>query len=471
MIKLRDMIDKARALYLGARAELVGNEGKPSLREEAAFLRDFKPDAIAIEEQPVPITIHAVMYVLCALLVIAILWSFIGAMDRIVVGQGKVTTTTPVVVLQPFAVSRILAIKVKPGDHVKKGDVLISFDPAFANADESSLEARASELNATVTRIQAEIEETAFEIGKSPAAELRAQGEIFERRRAQYTSELAERDSSLRKTESQIAANQAAIGDLQKTLVLAKQVTGMRQKLKDLGSGSELQLVIAKKDELDVGQRLREAIAQKDTLEHNLAQARAERDAYLANWWRQLSEDLVATRQRAKEANDALAKARRMREFTALTAPVDGIVLEIADRSVGSVLREAEMAVTLVPADAELEVEGDVLSKDVGYVSVGDPVRVKLEAYPFQKFGTLTAALTVVSPDSIVRQGAQGQSSTTVFHVRVRLEENAATLAARGIRLRPGLVATAEISSGRRSIASYVLYPVWRMFDEGMKEP
>lgn len=470
-MKARDFLQKLRTWYARAKVELVGTDGKPGLREEEAFLREFKPDAVAIEERPVPVSIHAAMYVLCALLVVAILWSFIGTMDRIVVGQGKVVTTTPVNVLQPFAVSRILAIKVKPGDRVNKGDVLMAFDPAFASADESSLEARANELNATVERLQAEIDEAPFVVGDSPSPERRTQGEIFARRSTQLSSELEERDSNLRKIQGQISANRAAISDLQKQLKLAKQVTAMRQKLKDLGSGSELQLVIAQKDELDVGQRLREAIAQKETLEHSLAQTQAERDAYLANWRRQLNEDLVTTRQQAKEANDALGKARRMREFTALVAPMDAIVLEIADRSVGSVLREAEMAVTLVPVDAELEVEGDVLSKDVGYVSIGDPVRVKLEAYPFQKFGTLEGTLSVVSPDSVVRQGGQGQPSTTVFHVRVHIKDTVAELARRGIRLRPGLIATAEISAGHRSIASYLLYPIWRMFDEGMKEP
>ena len=94
-----------------------------------------------------------------------------------------------------------------------------------------------------------------------------------------------------------------------------------------------------------------------------------------------------------------------MHDLTELTAPVDGMVQEVADRSIGSVLREAETLVTLVPDDADLYVEAIVPSRDVSYLKLGDTVRVKLEAYPFQRFGTASGVLTVISPDSIAHQG------------------------------------------------------------------
>lgn len=451
-----------------AREEFMGS-ARPSLRKDAAFLREFKPDATAIEERPVPVSIYAVMYTVCALLVCAVAWAFIGTMDRIVVAQGKVTTTARQMVLQPFGVSKILAVHVKTGDRVRKGDVLISFDPAFAKADESSFISKVNALDATRARMEAEVDGTEFEVSENALPERLTQAEILRARKAQLASELARRDSNLRKISAQIVANVATVKGLKQQLKLAHEVTEMRQKLRDKQVGSELQLVVAQKDELDTEQRLRDASSEGASLAQERTQAAAERSVFLENWSSQLNQDLATVRQQAKEALDSLTKARRMSDFTSLVAPVDAVVLEIADRSTGSVLHEAETAVTLVPADAPLEVEADVLSKDVGYVSVGDPVRVKLEAYPFQKFGTLTGALSVVSPDSIVRQ--TGQTSITVFHATVHLNDNVDKLTARGVRLRPGLIATAEITTGRRSIASYILYPVLRMFDEGMKEP
>src|SRR5262249_14977757 len=162
----------------------------------------FKPDAIALEERPIPVPVFATMYLLCALLVVAILWAFIGTMDRIVVAQGKVTTSASVLPLQPFGVSRILAVHVKVGDLVHKGDVLISFDPAFAKADEASLVSKVAELNATVDRMEAEVAGTPFVAGDGASQERLAQAEIFARRQAQLSSELAQRDSNARKIEA-----------------------------------------------------------------------------------------------------------------------------------------------------------------------------------------------------------------------------------------------------------------------------
>ena len=100
----------------------------------------FSPDAAQIEEAPVPLSAHAALYVVLALLVIAILWAIFGSVDRIVVAPGKIATRTPLVVMQPFTTSRILKIDVKAGDHVRKGQVLVAFDPAFVQADVASLQ-------------------------------------------------------------------------------------------------------------------------------------------------------------------------------------------------------------------------------------------------------------------------------------------------------------------------------------------
>ncbi len=154
-----------------------------------------------------------------------------------------------------------------------------------------------------------------------------------------------------------------------------------------------------------------------------------------------------------------------MRDLTEITAPVDGTVLEVADRSTGSVLREAETLVTLVSDGADLYVEANVPSRDVSYLKIGDAVRVKLEAYPFQRFGTANGVLNVISADSVPLK-ADDAKSELVYKTKIRITDSPKDLAKRGIRIRPGLVASAEIKTGKRSIASYILNPVLRTADE-----
>jgi HlyD family secretion protein len=196
-----------------------------------------------------------------------------------------------------------------------------------------------------------------------------------------------------------------------------------------------------------------------------------ERQAFIQKWRSDHNQQLVQARQDLAEASETLNKASRMRELTEITAPVDGTVLQVADRSEGSVLREAETLVTLVPDGADLYVEANVPSRDISYLKVGDAVRVKLEAYPFQRYGTLNGMLKVISADSVPLKEGDDDQSKLVYRVDVHLTDSLAGLAARGIRIRPGLVATAEVKTGRRSIISYILDPILRTADESMREP
>ena len=195
-----------------------------------------------------------------------------------------------------------------------------------------------------------------------------------------------------------------------------------------------------------------------------------ERQAFLDKWRSDHNRELVQARQDLAEAAETLSKAHRMKDLTEIVAPVDSIVLEVADRSIGSVLREAETLITLVPDGAVLYVEANVPSRDIGYVKVGDVVRVKLESYPFQRFGTVNGKLDVISADSVPLKQDDAQSQL-VYRVQVRITDSLHDLASRGIHVRPGLVASAEIKSGRRSVASYVLNPILRTTDESLREP
>jgi HlyD family secretion protein len=156
--------------------------------------------------------------------------------------------------------------------------------------------------------------------------------------------------------------------------------------------------------------------------------------------------------------------------LTELRAPVDGVILEVAQRSTGSVLREAETLITMVPDNSNLYVEANIPARDIGYVKVGQLVRIKLEAYPFQRYGTIDGTLVVVSPDSLPLKEKE-DNSQMIYRTQVRLDDDASKLAGRAINLRPGLVASAEIKAGKRSIAAYILSPVLRTVDEGMREP
>jgi len=179
----------------------------------------------------------------------------------------------------------------------------------------------------------------------------------------------------------------------------------------------------------------------------------------------------------AKRAErDALVKATRLHGLVVVTAPEDGVVLELATRSVGSVLREAESFITWLPLNAPLIAEVMVDSHDVGYVRAGDAVVIEVDAFPYQRHGLLRGTLRSISQASVSGERQAGQDLATAssgrFHrMQVVLTETGLGNLPDGARLIPGMTMTAEVKVDVRSIISYFLYPITRGFDESIREP
>jgi hemolysin D len=354
---------------------------------------------------------------------------------------------------------------------VRKGQVLVSFDPAFASADEASLAQKSHARDAEIERLNAELNGAVRFEDRGGDVERHTQVQIFNQEMAQFRSEMAVRDRRIDEIDAQVAADNNVIVGLRHQVEMAQKVVNIRQYLADQKAGAPLDVMTAQSTEIDLDNRLKNTIGDAGKLMQQRAETESERQTFRDKWRSDHNQQLVQARQDMTEASQTLGKARKMSDLTQLRAPADGVVLEVADRSVGSVLREAETLVTMVPDGASLYVDANVPSRDVSYVKVGQAVRVKLEAYPFQRYGTLDGVLDVISPDSLPMKQDDPEHAPMVYRARVRLVGKPADWAKREIRLRPGLVASAEIKTGRRSIASYILEPVMRTTDESMREP
>jgi hemolysin D len=443
--------------------------GSDEANFDEALVNRFKSDADAIEEARVPLSAHAALYGVLALLAIAILWSILGRIDRIVVAPGKLVTRTPAIVLQPFTTSRILSVPVRAGDHVKKGQLLVSFDPAFAAADETSNAQKAHAGGVEIERLEAELSgEKKFGAGSNDP-DRRTQSQIFAQDKAELSAQMSVRDQRINEIDAQIKADNAIIVGLTRQVETARKIVEIRQRLLDQGAGAPLDVMNAQTSEIDLESRLKSTAGDAAKLTQQRAETEFERQTVLQKWRSDKNQQLVQTRQQVADATQTLSKARKMSDLTELRAPIDGVILEIAQRSTGSVLREAETLVTMVPDNSNLYVEANIPARDIGYVKVGQIVRIKLEAYPFQRYGTVDGTLEVVSADALPLK--DDKNSQMVYRAQVRLSSAPTELAGRAINLRPGLVASAEIKAGKRSIAAYILSPVLRTVDEGMREP
>lgn len=441
-------------------------------RLPAGFVTDFLPDGEAIEQAPQPWLARSTLYLLAGLLVAAVLWSALSQVDRVVTAGGRLIATAPTIVTQPLETAIVRSIDVTAGDVVKAGDRLATLDPTFAAADLADLTGRLASLDAHIARLRAELDGSVY-LAATGDADAAMQAVILERRRAEYRARLTALEEKAAQLRASLATSRRSQAGLAERLTVIEEVESIRRQSQERQTGSRLTWLEARNERLRVRDDLAAMQDREREAMHELAGVEAERAAFVDEWRRKATEDLVEQSRQRTTLVEQIAKAERRRSLVTMTASVDAVVLEVAKRSVGSVIKEAEPLVTLVPSDVPLEVEVDIPSRDVGLVRVGDTVRVKLDAFPFQRHGTLTGEVRTISADAFQRETKDGgkDAGTAVFRARVRLTATHLDGVPENTRLSPGMVAAAEIRIGTRSVLSYFLYPVVRALDESIREP
>ena len=245
----------------------------------------------------------------------------------------------------------------------------------------------------------------------------------------------------------------------------------MQEKMVQQKFGAPLQLLEAQQRSKEVERDLQLTSSREQEIRRELAAFEAEKTAFERGWRQKLMEDLLTISRERDAVREQLLKADKRRKLVTLVAPVDAVVLEIAKLSPGSVVREAETFFTLVPLNVALEAEVQIDAVDVGYIKRGDLVHVKLDAFPFQRHGTLDAKVRTISEDAFRRDASARGGSDAFYLSRITLDNtNLKNMLSSG-RLMPGMTLTAEIVVGKRTVMSYLAWPLTKGMNEAVREP
>ena len=459
---------------------------KPHLRETRtrrrkvpAIATQFLEPATALAEEEPPKVARYTLYGLSACILCGLLWASLAHIDEFVIARGQLVTTVPKLVVQPLERSSIKAIRVKAGDIVRKGQVLATLDPTFAEADVAELRAKWLSYSAQEERLTAEVEGRDYIVpaGANPSQKLEVV--LFEQRRKTYLSNVRFHDEEVFRLRASAKSIRSDIKKLQERIVLLSKIVDMRQVLVNKAIIASLQLYEAKAQVVAAQRDLIQDEGKIAELGHELEGALAKRDAFVNEWREKAEDELAKTRRERTAAEEDLKKALRRRDAVTLVAPENAIVLEVAPRSIGSVLREAETLFTLVPLDAPLEAEVQVNSRDIGRVHVRNDARIKFNSYPFQSHGTAIGTVKTISADAFQptqdntsgQEHLNSQQRPPFYKVDVSFNKNNLRNMPENWRLLPGMTVTAEINIGSRRVISYLLYPILKGLDESMREP
>ena len=426
-----------------------------------------------LSEQP-PRLLRGAHYVGVVLLLVLVLIAALLKVDVIVAAGGRLVPDGPPTVLQPLERSVIRELRVKVGDVVRKGDVLARLDPTFTQADRASLTIQQSALQAQIRRVEAELSETPL-TAEDTTPDGRLQFTLYHQRLSQYASRLDGLDEEIKRNQTALHATDDSRDLLFRQLTLAREIETMRAQLLQTQTGSKLNYMESQAMRMHAEHDYQEMLSRAVELQHMLGAARAARQVFVDEWRSAMLEELARTRAELSKVTEGLAKAVRLDDLVVLSAPQDGIVLDVARRSVGSVLHEAEPLVTLIPLDTPLIAEVMIESADVGYPKLGDPVVVKVDAFPYQLHGALRGQLRSIGEDSFSAQSSAPGATPSAGGVFHRSQVSLASTDLRdlpeGTHLIPGMTVTAEIKVGTRTALSYFLYPLRRGFNDSLREP
>ena len=448
---------------------------QPHLKRKGVSAKDatvveFLPDADAIERSPLPASMRITVHTLALAMVLLVLWASFSEVERVVVAQGRLVNPLPNIVVQPLETSIIQKIEVRVGQVVRQGQVLATLDPTFAQADEAQLRSRLHSLDTQTQGLSAELRGGA----SAPAgkdADGRLQAQLSRERQANYAAQLGKLEQNIARVAASVDTNRRDQAVMAQRVKSLNEIEAMQEMLMAQQFGARLQLLEARDRRLAAEREMQLAANREHELRSELAALEAEKIAFTKSWRQKTMEDLLSTARDRDGINEQLQKADKRKQLVALVSPVDAVVLDMAKLSQGSVVQAAEQMFTLVPLGAALEAEVKIDALDIGYVKTADAVHIKLDAFPFQKHGTLDGQVRTISEDAFRRESA-GVGGLDAFYVsRVALGEGKLKNLTDRSRLLPGMTLAAEIVVGKRSVMSYLLWPLTKALNESLREP
>lgn len=422
-------------------------------------------------------TSRVVLWTVCVLMAVLIVWACFAQLDIVAVAQGRLVPQTYVKVVQPAEAGIIREILVEEGDRVDEGQVLVRLDPTVNAVDSGAVERDLALERLQLRRIEAELTGAAtLDRAPTDAAELYAQVEAQRQsHRQQFLDATAQENAAQDRARSELAAARELFKKLEATLPSYLQSAQAYEDLAKQKLVGEIEAIERRREAIEASQDLEAQRATVVALEAAIAQS-GQRMAQLASGY---ASDLNRSRLEAVGAinrlEQQLGKLAFQQTLLELKAPQAGIVKELATTTVGAVVQPGTVIVTLVPQDEPLLAEVSIENKDIGFVVVDQPVRVKLLAYEFQKYGMLEGTVRNVSADSGVNEtvdpaGTAHRSTAPVFKALIELGKQ--ELSANGLRLplAAGMQVSTEIKQGKRTVLEYLLSPVQRVASEAAME-
>jgi HlyD family secretion protein len=449
---------------------LVRASGTPTA---VARRSEFLPALLQLQEEaPSPLP-RLVLWLVLALVAGLAAWACLGKLDVVAVAEGRLVPRSQLRIVQPAEGGVMRELLVNEGERVRAGQVLARMDMRAAEADAATARNDIALRELQLRRIDAELGGTRLAPLPGDTGRLFAQLEAQREARAQaHEASLAEQRSVIARVRLEMQAALETRAKLAGALPVLVEQERAFERLAREGYAGKLMLAQRSRERLEAEQDLR-------AQEHRVEGARAtieqseRRIAQIGAGYRaQLQGERVEAEAQLTRLLQDLEKLSHRQLLAELRAPADGVVKDLATQTAGAVLAPGTVLMTLVPDGEALVAEVWLANQDAGFVAGGQPAKLKIASFPFQRYGMLDARVARVSADSTERAGEAAKSSAGAYAYRAQLEPLSQELRLGEARhtLLPGMQLTAEIKLAERSVLEYILSPIQKVTSEAGRE-
>lgn len=444
------------------------------MENSSKLVHQFLPAALEVKATPPPKFARGILWSLLVLIVISVIWTCIGKVDIVAVAQGKLVPSGKVKTIQPFEAGIVKRIFVTEGQIVQAGDKLLALDSQISEAEIDKLTNEIGALKQDISRSQgllayATKHKTSSQIStvkqRTSTTSTLVIDNLMHSGINEFDAKMQEFSLQLKSLDAQKKTTQVNVNRYQKTVPLVATRAQGLEKLSSESLVSTDQYLQIQQEYIEQQEALAFEQAKVEEIQANINATHQQKISYIAEYTVQRHTELNQLKRQISALQQDLKKAQTTETQQVLYAPVTGVIENLMVTTIGGVVTPAQELMQLVPEQRTLIVEAGLENKDIGFVTKGQNAEIKLEAFPFMKYGLIHGEIANVSADAI-----EHEHLGLIFPIKASLKSEKMLVNGNWVNLQPGMQATVEVKTGQRRIIEFLLAPVLRGLDEGIRE-
>ncbi len=433
-------------------------------KAQAHLLTIFEAD------DDLPLSQHLLFVGIIGFFVIAIFWANLATLDEVSRGEGKVIPSTDIQAIQVLEAGLVEEFLVNEGEEVEAGQVLLRLSDIEASSNLGANQARYLGLLASITRLQAEAEGKATvefpeDVMKGAPNSVTEEMNAFRATRQQIIGQTNILDQQLIQREQEVRELETRVSDIRGVLRLQQEEKAMIEPLIERGSAPRMELLQLERSIKEKTTELNSALSSLPRARSAVSEAKARKADIETSARAQAQTELSAKLIELSEIKERLSALKDRKTRTEIRSPVNGTIQEISINTVGGVARPGEDIIKIVPKDDQLIVEAKVKPSDRAFIYPGQPAMVKITAYDFSIYGGLKGEVVDISADTI-----EDEKGNSFYRVRLRTYETELKRKGEILPIIPGMVASADILTGQKTVMQYLLKPFIKTLDVAFTE-